>query len=612
MKKSHIFDNLQIKLMLLFFIFALVPLCVLGTFYVKTAEQLILKMATNQIDGVTIDKATLLGRWISERKADLEVMAGSSILRSMDARQIASYLELVRNNYRVYSDISVISRDGTPVYSSSGASSGAQAEPRISPAIPDSLYMSDIDFNPDQNESFFQISAPLLDDANKVEGYIFATVGTNTILSAVLRVSLGETGECYLVNREGKFLAHKEPKRILTENIAQSDSFKNIFNTQRDKIAYIDYRGIEVIGASAKVSGTDWALVVEQDSAEAFQSADRLKKYVYLALVLSTCGALVSAWLLSNYMVGPIRRLSKAADHLAGGEFENVTIQTDRTDEVGSLYRAFGDMARQLQDRQLRLEEKIVLREAELKRTDVRLKETQLAAARSQKLAALGQLAAGVAHEIRTPLTSLKLFLQSVESEIAISMEYEEDFRMAMDQIRRMEATINRFLEFARPQEPLLASIRAERLIEDALLLLKPRAKQQETSIRTVIQEALPEIEGDEEQLGEALLNLLVNALEAIAFRGELTVTAGRDELIERNGRRSCVRIDIKDTGPGIEEDNIIKLFDPFFTTKATGAGLGLSIVYSTVQRHGGEVQVVSNVGRGTTFSVLIPAKASG
>jgi len=612
LKKSHIFDNLQIKLMLLFFIFALVPLCVLGTFYVKTAEQLILKMATNQIDGVTIDKATLLGRWISERKADLEVMAGSSILRSMDARQIASYLELVRNNYRVYSDISVISRDGTPVYSSSGASSGAQAEPRISPAIPDSLYMSDIDFNPDQNESFFQISAPLLDDANKVEGYIFATVGTNTILSAVLRVSLGETGECYLVNREGKFLAHKEPKRILTENIAQSDSFKNIFNTQRDKIAYIDYRGIEVIGASAKVSGTDWALVVEQDSAEAFQSADRLKKYVYLALVLSTCGALVSAWLLSNYMVGPIRRLSKAADHLAGGEFENVTIQTDRTDEVGSLYRAFGDMARQLQDRQLRLEEKIVLREAELKRTDVRLKETQLAAARSQKLAALGQLAAGVAHEIRTPLTSLKLFLQSVESEIAISMEYEEDFRMAMDQIRRMEATINRFLEFARPQEPLLASIRAERLIEDALLLLKPRAKQQETSIRTVIQEALPEIEGDEEQLGEALLNLLVNALEAIAFRGELTVTAGRDELIERNGRRSCVRIDIKDTGPGIEEDNIIKLFDPFFTTKATGAGLGLSIVYSTVQRHGGEVQVVSNVGRGTTFSVLIPAKASG
>lgn len=612
MKKSHIFDNLQIKLMLLFFIFALVPLCVLGTFYVKTAEQLILKMATNQIDGVTIDKATLLGRWISERKADLEVMAGSSILRSMDARQIASYLELVRNNYRVYSDISVISRDGTPVYSSSGASSGAQAEPRISPAIPDSLYMSDIDFNPDQNESFFQISAPLLDDANKVEGYIFATVGTNTILSAVLRVSLGETGECYLVNREGKFLAHKEPKRILTENIAQSDSFKNIFNTQRDKIAYIDYRGIEVIGASAKVSGTDWALVVEQDSAEAFQSADRLKKYVYLALVLSTCGALVSAWLLSNYMVGPIRRLSKAADHLAGGEFENVNIQTDRTDEVGSLYRAFGDMARQLQDRQLRLEEKIVLREAELKRTDVRLKETQLAAARSQKLAALGQLAAGVAHEIRTPLTSLKLFLQSVESEIAISMEYEEDFRMAMDQIRRMEATINRFLEFARPQEPLLASIRAERLIEDALLLLKPRAKQQETSIRTVIQEALPEIEGDEEQLGEALLNLLVNALEAIAFRGELTVTAGRDELIERNGRRSCVRIDIKDTGPGIEEDNIIKLFDPFFTTKATGAGLGLSIVYSTVQRHGGEVQVVSNVGRGTTFSVLIPAKGSG
>ncbi|MDY0041942.1 MAG: ATP-binding protein, partial [Desulforhabdus sp.] len=435
---------------------------------------------------------------------------------------------------------------------------------------------------------------------------------TDKILSAVLRVSLGESGECYLVNREGKFLAHKEPKRILTENIAQSDSFKNIFNSQRDKIAYIDYRGIEVIGASVKVGGTDWALVVEQDRAEAFQSADRLKKYIYLAIVLSTCGALISAWLLSNYLVGPIRRLSTAAGQLAGGQFESVGIQTDRTDEIGSLYTAFRDMARQLQDRQLRLEEKIVLREAELKRTDVRLKETQLAAARSQKLAALGQLAAGVAHEIRTPLTSLKLFLQSVESEIAVSIEYEEDFRMAMDQVRRMEATINRFLEFARPQEPVLALVRVEKLIEDSLLLLKPRAKQQETSIRTIIQEGLPEINGDKEQLGEALLNLMVNALEAISFRGELTVTASRDELIEHNGRWDCVRIDIKDTGPGIEKDNIIKLFDPFFTTKATGAGLGLSIVYSTIQRHGGEVQVVSNVGRGTTFSVLIPTKVDG
>ncbi|MDY0039898.1 MAG: histidine kinase, partial [Desulforhabdus sp.] len=177
MKKSHIYDSLQIKLMLLFFVFALVPLCVLGAFYIKTAEQLILKMVTNQIDGVTIDKATLLDRWISERKADLAVMAGSSILRSLDAGQIASYLELVRNNYRVYSDISVVSRDGALVYSSSGGTTGLHAEVRFNHATPAVLHMSDIDFNPDQNESFFQISAPLLNDAQEVAGYVFATVG---------------------------------------------------------------------------------------------------------------------------------------------------------------------------------------------------------------------------------------------------------------------------------------------------------------------------------------------------------------------------------------------------------------------------------------------------
>ena len=608
-RKRLVFSNLQLKVMLLFVFVALAPLCVMGILAMVTAEELILNGVTNQIEHLAADKAALLERWISERKADLEVVAGSSILKSLAPEKIADYLELVRNRYQVYREMIVVSRDGSIVYDSSPKASRPPEEAWFKDASAGKPYLSDIAFDPEQRESFFRIATPLLDTSGAVNGVVCATVGTNTILSLILRVSLGETGECYLVNREGTFLAHKEPNRILTENIAQSESFKNILNAGKRRVTYIDYRGVEVMGASARVGGTDWALVVEQDRKEAFQDADRLKQYLYLVASLSACGALASAWLLSQYVVNPIRRLGAAATHLARGEFERVEVKTERTDEIGVLYGAFGEMAGQLQHRQVMLERRMVLKEAELEETGARLKETQQAAARSQQLASLGRLAAGVAHEIRTPLTSLKLFLESVESDIEISPDYEEDFQVAMNQVKRMEATISRFLDFARPQDPLFSLLNVGELIEEALLVVGPRARQQETIVRKSISSLLPKIRGDRRQLGEALLNLMVNGLEAVAGQGELSVSANLAEMQTEDGLRSCVRIDISDTGSGIVEENMTRLFEPFFTTKATGAGLGLAIVTSTIQRHAGEVMVQSTVGQGTTFSVLVPTE---
>ncbi len=610
MRKKLFLTNLQIKVMLLFVVLALAPLGIMGAFAIKTAEELILGMVKNQIEHVAVDKAALLERWISERKADLEVVAGSSILRSLEREQTAPYLDLVRDKYKVYSEFIVVSRDGSIVYDRSQKESLPHMKKWFQESLAGKSYMSDIDFAPEQKESFFLISTPLFDASGAVKGAVCAKVGTNIILSMVLRLSLGETGECYLVNREGTFLAHKDPNRILKENIAQSESFKNIFSAGKHRITYIDYRGIEVIGASARVGGTDWALVTEQDKDEAFRGATRLKGYIFLVAGLSACGALLLAWLLSHYVVNPIRKLSLAANCLARGEFEKADFNVNRADEIGLLSNAFADMARQLQDRQQKLEQRMVLKESELEETGVKLKETQQAAARSQQLASLGRLASGVAHEIRTPLTSLKLFLESVESEIAISPDYDEDFQVAMNQIKRMEATINRFLDFARPQDPIFSLIEVRELIEESLLVIGPKARKQETIIQKSICSPLPKIKGDRKQLGETLLNLMVNALEAVAIRGKLIISADLTELQTADGLRKCIRINVGDTGPGIMEENVPRLFDPFFTTKATGAGLGLSIVYSTIQRHGGAVMVQSIVGEGTTFSLLIPVDA--
>jgi len=611
LQRMSFLSNLQIKVMLLFFIVAFVPLGIVAAFSIKTAEELIINMVSNQLENVADDKTALLEKWISERKSDIKVVAGSSILKSMDPEQITPYLQLVVKNYEVYTGFVVVLNDGSVVFDSFGKLvSYAQKEWFKEPMV-GKLYISGISLDPERKESVFCVSAPIVGDNGDVKGVVCATVGSRTILSIILRVSLGETGECYLVDKEGTFLAHKEPRRILTENIAQSESFKNIFGGGHHRRIYTDYRGIEVLGASRKIAGTEWYLVVEQDRDEAFMSADKLERYVYVVIAFSLCGAIILSWLLSFYVVNPIRTLSEAANIIAEGNFESALVKSTRTDEIGMLYAAFGDMAKQLQAKQHSLEEKVDLTQAELEETDVRLKKTELAAARSEQFAALGRLAAGVTHEIRTPLASIKLFLESVESEIEISPEYEEDFQIAMNQIKRIEATINRFLDFARPQEPVFSTIDVTQLIEDTMLVVRPKANQQETIMSQITNNDLPKIQGDKKQLGEVLLNLMVNALEAIANRGELTVAASRSYTEVGGHPRDCVRIDISDTGPGIEAKNIGRLFNPFFTTKVSGTGLGLSIVYSTVQRHGGDFKVKSIVGEGATFTVFLTAQSS-
>jgi two-component system NtrC family sensor kinase len=346
---------------------------------------------------------------------------------------------------------------------------------------------------------------------------------------------------------------------------------------------------------------------VEQDRDEAFAGSYRLSRNIYVVIAATVAAAIGLSWLLAGYVTAPIRALSEAALGLARGDFENALVhaRTSRRDEIGALYAAFEHMADQLKGRHARLETRVGLTEAELRKVEAKLLGTLEAAARSERLAALGRLASGVAH--RTPLTSLKLFLQSVQEEIAISPEQSEDYQIAMRQVARIETTINHFLNFARPQEPVLLDVDFVRLVDDALEVVQPRANQQEVEVEKRIGPELPRVQGDMRQLGEVLVNLLVNALEAMPEGGRLAIAVAAEPTRPDTPEAAWVRIDVSDTGPGVSQEDLDRLFEPFFTTKAAGSGLGLAITSGIVERHGGSVAVDSRPGAGTTFSVRLP-----
>jgi two-component system NtrC family sensor kinase len=602
--------TLKTKLMLFFLVLALVPISIIGIFSINNTEELVINLVLRQLKNVATDKVAILERWLSERKADMQVITGTSILKTMNPEMIASYLNLIQNHYGVYKDITVVAANGDIIFSSHDIKPISDIPKWNDSATGEQLFLSNIVHLPEEKESSFIIAAPIFAN-DKLLGTVYGRVGTNKIITFILSVALGKTGECYLVDKNGTFLAHKEPDRILKENISQSESFKNIFGSRDLKQTYLDYRGVEVFGTFQKVRGTDWYLVVEQDRDEAFQSVDALKRYIYFTIIIFISSAFLLTWIISSHIVKPIRALSQSADILADSEFDKGIIKSDRQDEIGILFRAFENMAHEVRKRQSNLEQEVNLKEAELKETDLILKQIKLIAERSEKFAAIGRLGAAVAHEIRTPLTSIKLFLESVQGEIEISPEYEEDLTIAMGQIKRIEAAINRFLDYTKPQELIFSEIDIAQLIEEVVFMVRPMANKQECRLDVKIEKNLPKIDGDKKFLEEAMVNLFVNSLEAMPNNGEIFVTATRDSFDSNGQIVPCIRIDIRDTGLGISNEHMELIFDPFFTTKTSGTGLGLPLVINTIKRHGGDVRVKSHEGSGAVFSLFLPVKMS-
>ncbi len=602
--------TLKNKLVFLFLVLTLVPLAVVGLFSINSTESLIKNLVLRQLENIASDKAAILERWLEERKQDMQVIAGTSLVKTMDPKQIAPYIDLIRTHYGVYNKISVLSDQDGLVYSTGGSENNREG-PLQSGSKDEPLVFSPITYLPEERESTFRITAPIFENGNQI-GSVLGTVGTHNIISILLRVSLGETGECYLVDRNGTFLAHKEPGRILTENISQSESFKNIFGSRELKNTYLDYRNIEVLGTSRKVGETDWYIVVEQDRDEAFRSVDSMKHLIGFMVFLAIGSALILTWVISYHVIRPVINLSRSAKNLATAGFNPEGIDTRRRDEIGLLYRAFADMARKIQQRQNNLEEQFNLKAAELRKTDQTLREFKIIAERSEKFAALGRLGAAVAHEIRTPLTSLKLFLESIQSEIEISPEYAEDFNIAMGQISRIEVAINHFLDYTKPKDMVFSEFSVGTLISDVVSLVRPMANKQECFVEISVADNLPEITGDKKLLEEAFINLFINALEAMNEKGRIWIRAEHDtmESIEEGKQRiPAVRIDIADSGPGISPENIAYIFDPFFTTKSSGTGLGLPMVFNTIKRHNGEMRITNREERGAVFSLFLPLK---
>lgn len=234
-------------------------------------------------------------------------------------------------------------------------------------------------------------------------------------------------------------------------------------------------------------------------------------------------------------------------------------------------------------------------------------------AAEANRLASLGMLAAGIAHEINNPLVSINTFLKLIPKKIK---EFEENpsakdteywtkfYQIADDELKRVQDLVRELLNLAKPPKYDFEETQVAQLIQNEAQLFESAAKEKDVRLKMMIQENLPLVRCDRSRIKQLLLNLVINAIQATSQGGQVTIEA--HSVKNWFGRRH-LEISVKDTGEGIPDELKSKIFEPFFSTKKKGTGLGLVVCDFIVKYHGGEIEVESAVGKGTTFIISLP-----
>jgi signal transduction histidine kinase len=237
-----------------------------------------------------------------------------------------------------------------------------------------------------------------------------------------------------------------------------------------------------------------------------------------------------------------------------------------------------------------------------------RLIESDTVIERHQKMAHFGELAAGVAHEIRNPLTAIRARLFTLQKTLVAGTAAHEDALVIRNEIDRLNRIVTDFLQLARPAEPRLTSVTADPLLREVGNLFAPQCER--LSINLKIDPAnSARFVGDPQQMKQVLINLIQNAADSIEAQGTITLRARQDtRRLDERPSSQVVVLEVQDTGPGISADVQKRLFDPFFSTKKGGSGLGLSIAAQIVNNHHGKLEFQTEPGRGTTFAIVLPA----
>jgi signal transduction histidine kinase len=312
------------------------------------------------------------------------------------------------------------------------------------------------------------------------------------------------------------------------------------------------------------------------------EQALRLRLIASIAVLAGTLLTLLLGFVFVYQILQPLRRLAAEADRSAAPQRPE--------NEVAALSRTVHGLL------------------SDVDKTQSELERSRESLVQSEKMALVGKLAAGMAHSLRNPFTSVKMRLFSLRRSLELDEAQRDDFEVISAEIRHIDTIVQNFLEFSRPPKLKMQPVSPSATVDAALQLLEHRLKSYDVAVTVDRPAMLPLVSADPEQLKEVLANLIVNACEAMGRGGSIRI----EERVEFAAERPAAAVvRVRDSGPGIPPERLESVFQPFFTTKDEGTGLGLSIARRIIDDHGGRIWTESTNGRGAVFTITLPLPES-
>jgi two-component system, NtrC family, sensor kinase len=451
----------------------------------------------------------------------------------------------------------------------------------------ENIHVSAIALAHDGNRHLIHFAKAVYSGLREFIGVVVIDIDHDRIIERVNEIQVGTLGYAFLIDERGRMIAHPNLEPMTYQPGTYPDPsieamVAKMMTGDSDWQQYI-YARERKMAAYAPVSMMDWSLAVtipiEEFRKEALAIRTNVVKTVFITLV----SAVVGVSILTYFLLRPVRALVEATNRIAGGDLDH-EIPIQSSDELGELTGAFNRMVKNL----ARIQDELV---------------------RSEKLVSLGRLSAGVAHEVRNPLSAMKgaiVYLQRRRADDALVKEYTQ---LVSEEIDRLNEFVSEFLYFAKGSQPRPVLTDVNRMVLTVQHLFDKRATERVIKFHNRLADDLPHAAVDPNQIEQVLVNVLINAMDALPQGGDITFFSILLKDREKDGDGHRIRLTVQDNGIGIPADQLKNIFDPFYSTKDSGTGLGLPICLGIAENHGGHIHITSIEGAGTTVIIEWPLR---
>jgi two-component system, NtrC family, sensor kinase len=445
-------------------------------------------------------------------------------------------------------------------------------------------------------------SAPVRDEDGQLVGVLLVGARLQTILTDLKAQALADV---FILDESGKLLGTTLPPPDEGYGMLEiSPSATGALSISETRDLRLYNRVFQAVYAPLMIREQNKGVLgVVLPSNYFTAAASTSRNWFSFLFTLGTVAVIVIGYFLAQSIARPILRLRTVSQAVAAGDLNQRT-GLNQEDEIGELAHAFDAMTFKLRERTeeaARLYNETVQRNKELAEANAKLQATQQQLVQSEKLAAVGQLAAGIIHDVKNPLAIIIGLADELPEISPLDEAAQKSVRTIWENGRRANKIVTDLLKFARASTPAAKRQDLRETIETVLRLTEYMTRKADVEVIKDVPSASVIVIYDAAQMEQVLMNLVQNAIQAMSAGGTLRVN------LSQVGE--AVAIAVQDTGIGIPPQHLSRIFDPFFTTKppSEGTGLGLSVSYGIVARHGGQIEVQSTVGEGTTFTVLLP-----